>query len=86
MDLTPYERELFLKVLGSSQFNLPYLHVIYKLVHREAILRILISKGLTGKVLEDFIFSKCGREPIRFMKFCLKELHKSNNPCVKFRI
>lgn len=71
-------RELFLKVHGGDQNNLPYLYIISNHKHHLQILSYLIAQGLIGHVFTDYVRHKCSGEPIRLIAEVSKGILKVN--------
>ena len=78
--MNPWVRELLLKVYNGEDKTLPFLYFIVNHKGLEPILEMLISKGYTGQLLAELIESKCSNQPLKFLKFCLKEIQNVNLP------
>ena len=61
------ELDLMLTVAGRCYATTPFLSVIYKESDKIALLRFLVSEGMTGLTLLGWAAEKCGGDPKRFL-------------------
>lgn len=75
-----YLRDKVLYVHGGDSHNLPFLYVLLNHSQGPELLNTLKRKGLIGKTLSQFIQTQCGGEPLKFLKWAIKETLKVNSP------
>lgn len=78
--MNPDFRKLVLQIHAGDKNNLPYLYHLCNHAHGPELLQTLQRKSLVGKVLTEFIFEKCHGEPLKFLKWTIKETLKVNSP------
>jgi len=78
--LDPLLRSRILFISGGDVENLPYLYVVMSHAHGPELLKVLEKKSLRGKLLTDFIHTKCDAQPLKFLKWVIREKQNVNDP------